>query len=373
MTGQDTPSAESSHSGGPHLWEINLVRDLFSLAIVVVLAFLAWRLRSIVQPVLLSLLLAYLINPAIVWCEHRWKWSRLRCVTVIFVVAATVALGVIVAVLPVGINQVRHLMHSLPDYAVELGISNDEVIDRLREHGQEIVQSTAKNLGPLWGGVSTSMGVVAGVIGSVTSMAVGIALVPVYFFYFSLNWPTLIAWPVTFIPVSRRQRIREVIRLMDHAVGSYFRTRLMIAIIMGGLYAIGWGIAGVPYWLLIGVVGGLLGIIPYAAALAWIAAMLLRFLDLDEGVSNTGAALAIFVWPTIVYMLVQASDDLLLTPWLQGRQMSMNFITIILAVLTGGALAGFVGMLFAVPVAACLGICWTEIVRPRLVRFARMH
>ena len=50
------------------------------------------------------------------------------------------------------------------------------------------------------------------------------------------------------------------------------------------------------------------------------------------------------------------------TPWLQGREMSMNFITIMLSVLIGGAVAGFLGMLFAVPVAACLGICWTEIV-----------
>ena len=53
--------------------------------------------------------------------------------------------------------------------------------------------------------------------------------------------------------------------------------------------------------------------------------------------------------------------------------MNMNFITIMLAVLIGGAVAGFLGMLFAVPVAACLGICWTEIIRPRLVHYAKTH
>ena len=241
------------------------MRDLFHLAIVVVLGFLVWWLWSIIQPVLLALLLAYLINPVIVWCEARWKWSRLRCVIVIFLIVATAVLGLFVAVLPVGISQVRHLINSLPDYAADLGIDDHDYLNRLRENRQEIVERTTQNLGPLWGGFATSIEAVTGFIGSVTSIAVGIALLPVYFFYFSLNWPTLVAWPVIFIPASRRQRFSEVIQLMDHAVGSYFRTRLLIAMIMGGLYATGWGIAGVPYWLLIGVAGGLLGIIPYAA------------------------------------------------------------------------------------------------------------
>lgn len=373
MTERETPSNGCSDSQGPHLWELNLVRDLFHLAIIVVLGLLVWWLRSIIQPVLLALLLAYLINPAIVWCEVRWKWSRLRCVIVIFLVAATAILGLAIAVLPVGISQVSHLINSLPDYAAELGIDDHEYLKRLRENRQEIVQRTTQNLGSLWDGFSTSIGAVTGFIGSVTSIVIGIALVPVYFFYFSLNWPTLIAWPVTFIPESRRQRFCEVMQLMDHAVGSYFRTRLLIATIMGGLYATGWGIAGVPYWLLIGVAGGLLGIIPYAASLAWLAAMLLRFLDLEGGINNLESAMAVFLWPTLVYALVQASDDWLLTPWLQGREMNMNFITIMLAVLIGGTVAGFLGMLFAVPVAACLGILWTEIVRPRLVRYAKTH
>lgn len=373
MTEQDAQSNGVSQSGGPHLWEINFVRDLFRLTIVVVLGFVVWWMRSIVQPVLLALLLAYLVNPVIVWCERRWQWSRLRCVIVIFLVVSTAVLGLVVAVLPVGISQVRNLINRLPDYAADLGINDYEYLNRLRQHKQELLERTAQNLGSLWGGFATSLGVVTGFIGGVTSLAIGIALVPVYFFYFSVNWPTLVAWPITFVPASQVQRFRKVIRLMDHAVGSYFRMRLLIAMIMGGLYATGWGIAGVPYWLLIGVAGGLLGIIPYAAALAWLAAILLKFLDLGGAINDIDAALVVFLWPTLVYGIVQASDDWLLTPWLQGREMSMNFITIILSVLIGGAVAGFLGMLFAVPVAACLGICWTEIVRPRLVRFAKTH
>ena len=161
-----SPSAECSDSGGPHLWEINLVRDLFHLAIVVVLGLFLWWLRSIVQPVLLALLLAYFINPVIVWCQGKWKWTRLRCVMVIFLFALTVSLGLVVAVLPVGISQVSLLINSLPDYAADLGIDDQDYLSRLRENRQEIVERTTQNLGPLLGGFATSIGAVTGFVGS---------------------------------------------------------------------------------------------------------------------------------------------------------------------------------------------------------------
>jgi predicted PurR-regulated permease PerM len=160
---------------------------------------------------------------------------------------------------------------------------------------------------------------------------------------------------------------------MDKAVGGYFRTRFIIALVMGVLYSVGWGLAGVPYWLLIGMLGGLLGIIPYAAGFAWLAAMLLRFLELENGITGVNDALSVFLWPTLVYAIVQASDDWGLTPWLQGRQLEMNFVTIILAVLIGGAVAGLLGMLLAVPTAACVRIYWSEVMRPRLATYAESH
>jgi predicted PurR-regulated permease PerM len=160
---------------------------------------------------------------------------------------------------------------------------------------------------------------------------------------------------------------------MDQAVGGYFRTRLTIALVMGVMYAIGWGIAGVPYWLLIGMLAGLLGIIPYATTFAWIIAMLMRFLELEAGITNSSDALTVFLWPTLVFAIVQACDDWFLTPWLQGSQLNMSFVTIILAVLVGGAIAGLLGMLLAVPAAACLRILWAEVVKPELIRFAESH
>jgi predicted PurR-regulated permease PerM len=367
----------STSSMNPHLWEINWVRDVFCLAIFLVVVLLAWWLRAIVRPVLLAVLLAYLMNPMIVWCQRKWGWSRLACVVALFAVAVAVVIGLAAAVLPIAGAQARELVSDLPKYADALGkrrgITQEAVLEELREKAAEFARNPADNVSYLWDGVVAAMGLMSGAIGTAASKAIGVALFPVCLLYFSWRWPTIIAWPVVFIPASRRKQVNEVAHKMDMAVGSYFRTRLMIALIMGVMYAIGWGIAGVPYWLLVGMLAGLLGIIPYAATFAWIIAMLLRFLELEAGITGSSDALAVFLWPSLVFGIVQASDDWLLTPWLQGSQMEMNFVTIILVVVIGGAIAGLLGMLFAVPTAACLRICWTDVVKPRLVGCAESN
>jgi predicted PurR-regulated permease PerM len=367
----------STSSMNFHLWEINWVRDVFCLAILLVVVLLAWWLRAIVRPVLLAVLLAYLMNPMIVWCQRKWGWSRLACVVALFAVAVAVVIGLAAAVLPIAGAQARELVSDLPKYADALGkrrgITQEAVLEKLREKAAEFARNPADNVSYLWDGVVAAMGLMSGAIGTAASKAIGVALFPVCLLYFSWRWPTIIAWPVVFIPASRRKQVNEVAHKMDMAVGSYFRTRLMIALIMGVMYAIGWGIAGVPYWLLVGMLAGLLGIIPYAATFAWIIAMLLRFLELEAGITGSSDALAVFLWPSLVFGIVQASDDWLLTPWLQGSQMEMNFVTIILVVVIGGAIAGLLGMLFAVPTAACLRICWTDVVKPRLVGYAESN
>ena len=89
----DSQPNSSTSSTNPHLWEINWVRDVFCLAIFLVVALLAWWLRAIIRPVLLALLLAYLINPMIVWCERKWRWSRLVCVVALCAVVAAAVMG----------------------------------------------------------------------------------------------------------------------------------------------------------------------------------------------------------------------------------------------------------------------------------------
>jgi predicted PurR-regulated permease PerM len=371
---KDTPTDRSTTPRSLHLWEISWVRDLFWIAILLLLLLLVWWLRAIFQPVLLALLVAYLVNPVICWIQQRWQWSRPLVVSVLAasVLLVVVVLGIILV--PLAVQQAVDLFTKLPGYAKAaaetLGLNSESLSSQFRNEDGTLTENVVNSLSYLWDGVVSSVGVVTGVFGAATAMAIGIALFPVYLFLFCWNWPAIAAWPVKYLPASHRDRWLEIAGKMDHAVGSYFRTRVIIAMIMGAMYSIGWGIAGVPFWLLVGMLAGLLGIIPYAAGLAWFAAMFLCFLDLESGISGIPDVLAVFLWPSIVYGIVQASDDWVLTPWLQGRELEMGFATIILAVLVGGAVAGILGMLLAVPAAACLRIAWVEVIEPQMAKFA---
>ena len=373
---QDTESVQPDASPNPHLWEINWMRDLFWIAVGLLILLVFWWLRVIFQPVLLALLVAYLVNPAICWLEQRWARSRLYVVSALAasVVLLVIAIGIVV--LPLAVQQTGELIVKLPDYAKAmgdwLGISDEGLVSKLRDEEGKLSEEAVSGLSHLWTGVVSGVGILSDVVGSVTALAMGLFLFPVYLFLFSANWPAIAEWPVKYLPASRRERCLEIFGKMDHAVGSYFRTRVFIALIMGAMYSIGWGIVGVPFWLLIGVLGGLLGIIPYAAGLAWFGAMLLCFLELENGFTGIRDFLHVFVWPSVVYGIVQASDDWVLTPWLQGRELDMGFATIILSVLVGGSVAGILGMLLAVPAAACLRIAWFDLVEPRLAQFAKL-
>ena len=373
---KDSQADGRTTAESPHLWEVNWVRDLFWIAVLFSLILLIWWLRAIFQPVLLALLVAYLVNPAICWLEERWARSRWYVVSVLAGSVALLVISLGIIVVPLAVQQMGELVVKLPDYAQSmgdwLGISDEGLVSRLRNEEGGLSEEAVSGLSHLWTGVVSGVGVLSGVVGTATAFAMGLFLFPVYLFLFSVNWPAIAAWPVKYLPCSRRDRCLEIAGKMDHAVGSYFRTRVFIALIMGAMYSIGWGIAGVPFWLLIGMLGGLLGIIPYAAGLAWFGAMLLCFLELEHGFTGIGGFLHVFVWPSLVYGIVQASDDWCLTPVLQGRELDMGFATIILSVLVGGSVAGILGMLLAVPAAACLRIAWFELVEPRLAEFAEL-
>ena len=250
MHEQQSQPTSSTSSTNPHLWEINWVRDVFYLALFMVAVSLAWWLRAIIWPVLLALLLAYLMNPMIVWCQRKWGWSRLACVVALCAVAVAAVIGLAAAVLPIAVAQARELVTDLPKYADALGkrrgITQEAVLEELRGKVAELAQNPADNLSYLWGGVVAAIGLMSGAIGAAASKAIGVALFPVCLLYFSWRWPTIVAWPVAFVPASRRKQVNEIAQKMDKAVGGYFRTRLLIALVMGAEFLRDRGTEGRP-------------------------------------------------------------------------------------------------------------------------------
>lgn len=324
------------------------------------------------MPLLIALILAYIFNPLVTWLERKWRWPRLLTVSLVVAVVVIGASVLLAWLGPLLATQLTDLIRRLPEYlgtlAANYNVDVSQIETTIRQYQinpQEILAHIFKTTGRAVGFVTAVLGVASYVLFSV-------ALVLIYFFFLCWGFNRAVHGLEKYLPQSRKGRILEIIAQMDEAVGAFLRGRLVIAMIVGSTLSVGWFLAGVPYWFFLGMATGLLNIVPYLSALTLPVAILLKYVDsLTTGQSLE--VLSVFVWPSVVYMGVQLLDNWVLTPWIQSGQTNLNAATIIVVVFIGAALAGVLGMLLAIPLAACIKILLEEVFLPQLRRWAAEH
>lgn len=356
-----------------HLWQITAARDIIILILIALFLWFLYTLGDILIPLLVALVLAHVFNPLVTYLEHKWRCPRPLTVGVLLAIVVLGCSALFAWLGPLLIRQITGLAYRLPDYlhtlASTYGIDVSQLEAVIRQYQidpQQILSRIFKTTGQALGFVTT-------VFGAATYLIFSVALVLIYFFFLAWGFNSAVRGLAKYLPESRRERIVEIVSQMDQAIGSFFRGRLVIACIMGGLLSIGWFWTGVPYWFFLGMVSGLLNIVPYLSILTWPVAILLKYLEALNDSGGNPSFVSIAVWPSVVYVVVQLSEGWLLTPWIQSGQTNMSAATILIVVLIGGAVAGIWGLLFAIPVAACIKILLDEVLLPRLRSWAAKH
>jgi predicted PurR-regulated permease PerM len=369
--GADKPGPER------HLWDIAAVRELFWIGLIVFFMWFGYELRGVFTPVLSALLLAYLVNPLVGRAECRWRVPRPATITALLIVMGIVGAALVAWLGPIVSEQVQTLAKKTPQYLQRLtqtyGVQVGTVSEQLNTLLIRLQDDPLSILQPLFLGTSQAFGVIGQVIGTTTQVALLLVLIPIYFFFFSWHFDGMTNRVAGLLPLSRKERVLRIIGRMDQAVSGFFRGRLVIAVITGILFALGWALTDVPYWFLLGVATGVLNIIPYASAVGWPLAIGLKYLDAVTGSGGSVDWLSIALWPSIPYLIVQFIDGWLLTPWIQSQSTDMSAVTVLIVVFIGGATAGFYGLLLSLPVAACIKILLEELVVPRWERWAAEH
>ncbi len=410
-----------------HLWQIQGVRDLLLLALVIGIVRLGASLSVVTVPLLLGLGLAYAFEPLIVSVTRRWSWAtrgRQIVVMVLLSIVSVMLLGLFT--LPRLTRQTGSLIANRQAYAtqaialldqewmpqamadglaeglrwiagpLDIGeesepVDHDQVETRdlsqidepqlralIRDEMAVQAATTAgsgTDLGRWWQGNRQVARTALAVFGGVLDLLLFAFLTLFFWVSFSASFPAIREGLWGLVPITVRPRWQDLATKMDCAISGFIRGRLIICLIMALGYAIGWSLVGVPHALVLALVAGTLGMIPFAAGiilpLTWVllAVRLLNgemsaglYLDDDGGLRW----LALLWWPTLVFGLIQIADEYLLTPIIQGHSTQLDVTAIIVAIIAGGSLAGFYGMLLAIPVAACLRILWVEVARPRI-------
>ncbi len=358
-----------------HLWQITAVRDLFWIGFFLFLLWAGYSLQGIFTPVLIGLLFAYLFSPLITYAQKYWRFPRPLTISLLFVFLIGFGAGLIAWLGPIVEEQVVTFTQKTPTYIDSYAQRYNVDLENPSEQLQDIAATAKINamslLKAALAGTSQAFGLAGSVVSMTTYFLISFVLIPVYFFFFAWHFPAMIHTLQAYIPMSRKKRIVAIVQRMDHAVGSFFRGRLVIALLMGAMLSVGWWIVDVPYWFLLGIGTGLLSIIPYGATLGWPLAVLLKYLDVTTGAGESNFEwAAVFLWPSVVYGVVQLLEGWVLTPWVQSQSTELNAVTILIVVFIGGAVGGLYGLILAIPLTVCIKIILDEVLLARLKQWA---
>ncbi|WP_141733322.1 AI-2E family transporter [Oligoflexus tunisiensis] len=357
---------------GPHLWQIRMVRDIFLIAVIVAFfGFVKW-LWPIFMPIFVALVLAYLFNPTLHKAKARWNWSRPLTAGMIIAAATLLLVAFFIWLWPIAAEQTQALAEKLPQYINTLAErSNIQdlnaefqkwISSKQGESGVDLAKEVLSRTGRAYEWIKK-------IIGATSYAALLFLLIPLYFFFFAWRFDAMVEYLDRFIPQSRKERVEHIIKRMDQATATFFRGRVLVSLIVAGLYSVGWALADVPYWFILGMLAGLLNIIPFASGVLWPVAVLVKYLE-SLGAGGDASLVAILVWPSVVFFVVQFLEGWVLSPWVQSDQLDMSAATVLIVVFIGGEIAGFFGLLLALPIAACLKIFYEEVIEPQILRWA---
>lgn len=331
-----------------------LDRRWFWLVIALLTFFALYLLAPILTPFVVGSLLAYLGDPVVDRLEKK-KLPRTLAVTVVFVIFFVVFLLIFLLLVPVLETQLKILFSRIPDYIdTAMGVLQPFLIktigvditvlevDRLKQIANQHWDQAGGIIRSLVSTISQSSMVIVAWIAN-------IALTPVVTFYMLRDWDNFVAYINDLLPRTEEPVISRLAKESDEVLGGFLRGQLMVMLALGAIYSIGLWMVGVDLALLIGMTAGILSFVPY--------------LGLVIGVVIAGLAVLFQTGDMVDLMLVffvftiaQMIEGMLLTPLLVGERIGLHPVTVIFAVLAGGQLFGFFGVLLALPVAAVLGV-----------------
>ena len=319
----------------------------------VVLATL-WVLKAALTPLAAAFVIAYLFDPLIDRFEARRVRRGAAVVLVVLALGGGLAAFLLLLV-PRIQRELVELAGALPGYldrfttvvlpgleqqlGIELPRTFVQLVERLRSEGVAIPFETIGGL--LAATLSTVTGTVSGLL--------GLLVIPILAYYLLVEFDTTLERLALWIPPRQRTYVVEKVRRVDELVSGFLRGQLLVAAILGVLYAVGFTLIGIDLALGIGLLAGVLGLVPYlGSATALVTASLLCVLEfgLDEHL------VAVLVW----HVVVQSLEGFVLTPRIVGRSVGLHPAAVIVALLIAGDLFGFLGLLLAVPGAAVVKV-----------------
>lgn len=374
-------------------------RNVALAVVFVLLAWFCWSVRSVLNPLILGYLLAFVLHPLVLRLE-RQGWSRRAAVNLIFSLfaVAMMLLGLVVFVQGRGlvreitaeqglgarvslrideafekykdeINWAVRLFHKEPPVTDGVVPPDDPELrsaDDFRRFIAEawrdwLKEGNAVETGTQAAGIAATF--VKKIFGNILAFLGLLVLLPIYTWFLLFELERIHGFVQRYLPRGERDRMVKIGTQIGEVLANFFRGRLLVCLCKGSVLSIGLWIAGVDYAVFLGLGTGFLTLIPFVGGLiGFVMATLIALLEyeLGDALLRTG----------IVFAFAEALENYFLIPKILGDSLGLHPVVVIFALLAGGASLGMLGLLIALPLAASLVILGREYLLPVMADLA---
>lgn len=319
------------------------------LILLVAVGFVLYWLRPVLMPFAIAALFAYLLDPVVDRLEKRL--GRTLSVSLVFLVAAVLVVGVVLVLVPFIERQIGNFLtqlpvwfawfqaHAVPWLQQHFGVS-PEVLDT-----QRLFDALQKNWKEAGGVAATLVAKVSKSGLALIGWTLNLVMIPVVAFYLLRDWDVLVARVHALIPRSIEPVLARLARESDEVLGAFLRGQLSVMLALGTFYGGALWAVGLGVGPLIGMIAGLISFVPYLGAITGVLMGVIAALVQYQDWAHVLLVLGVFA-------IGQTLEGYVLVPRLVGEKIGLHPVAVIFAVLAGGELFGFLGVLLALPVAS---------------------
>ncbi|MGM9697988.1 MAG: AI-2E family transporter [Prevotella sp.] len=331
------------------------VRGMLTALLIGAILFVVNYLSSVLLPFFIAWLLAYMLYPIVIFVQKKMKVpGRALSIIVTLVMVLGIIGGIVYLIIPPMIEQFEKLgelvtrylhetthVRNFPTVSQWLHQNSDEIQRFFRN--KEVTEAIRNAMPKVFAVITETANVIISVIASLVTL--------IYLFFILLDYEVLSSGFIRMFPKKNRPFWRSLMDDVEKQLDSYIRGQGLVALCIGILFCIGLTIIGFPMAIGVGILMGLLSLVPYVHGFGLIPIALLAGLK----AADTGQNFWVILLSALaVFVVVQLITDMVLTPKIMGKAMGLNPAILLLSLSVWGALLGFIGLIIALPLTTLL-------------------
>ena len=332
-------------------------------------------LSSVLLPFFIAWFFAYLLYPVVKFIENELH-VKVRALSIIIAMLLAIGVigGVIWLIIPPMIDQLDKLGEVLTRWLHQTTHTNNltAVIKEWLQDNQVQIERFLKSK-DFSDAVKTTMPKVFSVVGQTANILISIVasmITLLYMFFILLDYETLTANWIRIFPKKSRPFWQELMKDVERELNNYIRGQGMVALCMGIMFCIGFTIIGFPMAIGLGILIGIMDLVPYLHTFALIPTAFLAMLKAADTGQNFWI---VFGLAFLVFCVVQILTDMVVTPKIMGKAMGLNPAILLLSLSVWGALLGFLGLIVALPLTTLLIAYWQRYVTREKPQYGTSH